>query len=189
MIYAGIDFSMSSPSIAVGTDSNFEDCHIYFLSNVKKLERTYLNNITGSNIPKTFDSNEVRFDLISNWVMDILQRHRVSTVFLEGYALGAKGQVFQIGENTGVLKNKMFNSGIDIIVIEPTVIKKFFTGKGNAKKDQMYDSFYSKTNIQLLEVFDVKKKDSNPVSDIVDSYAILQCGLEEYRDKVLDEEN
>ena len=57
------------------------------------------------------------------------------------------------------------------------MIKKFATGKGNADKDMMYDSFYKETKMNLKKIFDTEKV-GNPVSDIVDSYYIQKIGYE-----------
>ena len=54
---------------------------------------------------------------------------------------------------------------IDYDTIVPSVVKKGATGKGNADKDMMYESFSKETNTDLKKMFDVQKI-GNPVSDI-----------------------
>jgi len=51
------------------------------------------------------------------------------------------------------------------------------TGKGNADKDMMYESFSKETNTDLKKIFDTVKV-GNPISDIVDSYYIAKVGYE-----------
>ena len=61
---------------------------------------------------------------------------------MEGYAYGsAAGQVFQIAENTEVLKYKMYKGEIPYDVLAPKQVKKYFTGSGNSNKGMMFLSF------------------------------------------------
>jgi hypothetical protein len=54
-------------------------------------------------------------------------------------------------------------------------IKKYATGKGNADKQMMYDSFVQDTGSPLrLTLTPDKKEITSPVSDIVDSYFICK---------------
>ena len=61
--------------------------------------------------------------------------------------------------------------------IVPSVVKKHASGKGNADKQLMYDSFLNHTGADLLKAFDMGKL-NNPVTDIVDSYYIAKVGYE-----------
>jgi hypothetical protein len=67
-------------------------------------------------------------------------------VALEGYAYNAKGRVFHIAENTGILKYKMFQRGVPLDIVEPTKVKKFATEKGNASKAGHVFSIYSRNH-------------------------------------------
>jgi len=95
---------------------------------------------------------------------------------LEGYAMGAKGQVFNIGENTGILKYKLREENWPVEVYAPSAIKKFATGKGNANKEKMYEAFIEETGVDLGKVFeqDTSKKIGSPISDIVDAFYIAK---------------
>jgi len=83
---------------------------------------------------------------------------------LESYAFGARGDaVTKIAENGGVLKHEMLNYGVPFETVPPTTVKKYATGKGNAKKLDMYDAFVERTGQELK---------FKAWSDIVDSYFI-----------------
>ena len=56
-------------------------------------------------------------------------------------------------------------------------VKKYASGKGNADKQLMYDSFTEHTKVDLIKMFDMGKL-NNPVTDIVDSYYIAKVGNE-----------
>src|SRR5690554_4155496 len=140
MYFAGIDFSMSCPAITVGPSTDFKKCKSFFYSADKKLQVKYPHNIYGF-IVSPYESQEERFDNLSEWAITILNQFKVTHVCLEGYAFGAKGTVFEIGENTGVLKHKMWKNNIKFITVPPMTVKKYFTGKGNSNKIAMHESF------------------------------------------------
>lgn len=59
-------------------------------------------------------------------------------VVIEGYAWGAKGSsVISLGELGGVVRVALADSGFTYVEVNPSTVKKFATGKGNAKKDEM----------------------------------------------------
>ena len=104
-------------------------------------------------------------------------------MFIEGYAYATVGKshVRSIAENTGLLKNKMWKLRVPFTSFPPTVIKKYATGKGNANKELMYESFVNEllTPLDLKERLTPKaKKVISPISDIVDSYFIAKCGID-----------
>ena len=57
------------------------------------------------------------------------------------------------------------------------LVKKYASGKGNADKQLMYDSFVKHTGVDLMKIFDMNKL-NNPVTDIIDSYYIAKVGNE-----------
>ena len=175
MIIAGIDFSYGSPSIVVYDNTKeftFENCKFFNLNKTKKVQGIHSNiEINGF---ADWDTTEERFYGIATWAMDILQHHKVEHVQIEGYAMGASsGLVFQIAENTGLLKHYMWKAGIKFDAIAPTAVKKSFTGKGNAKKEQMIEEFTRRTGVDISQMIGVNSPTTKPVDDLVDSYAIL----------------
>jgi hypothetical protein len=122
-----------------------------------------------------------RFDQISNWAINrIPHLKRKTYVGLEDYALGARGKVFEIAENTGLLKYKLRKNNIPFQLIAPTTIKKFATGKGNADKTKMYEAWMKETDYDIQKILTPKRtKLGSPVSDIVDSYYILKYIIQE----------
>jgi len=175
----GIDYSLTSPAICITTDFIFENSQFYYLTNKKKYIGPMAKNIFGFE-HKEYDTPIHRFSQISDWVFDTLNEsfHTHQQVYIEGYSFGSKGQaVFQIAENCGILKYRLQELKVPYETIVPSVVKKGATGKGNADKDLMYESFCKDTNTNLKKVFDVEKI-GNPVSDIVDSFYIAKVGYE-----------
>lgn len=177
-MYAGIDYSYTSPSICIGPSKDVNKCKMFFYTDKKKFQGKFGNNVFGIAAPP-YESQIERFHNISEWAMSILLKFNVTDVCLEGYAMGSTGsRVFNIGENTAILKYRMWQNNIRYITPAPTAVKKHFTGKGNAKKPDMHDSFVELTGLSIADLLQ-SKPDSNPVSDIVDGYAMLHYGITE----------
>ena len=172
MIIAGIDYSMSCPSLCIfdtELDFTFQNCDFYYLID-KKTKIIEEGNIHGEYYSK--DSENVkRFDHISDWAITILKNQKVTHVYLEGYSMGSRGRVFHIAENTGVLKQKIYKEGITCEVVPPSTWKKEVVGKGNADKQHVYESM----NVDLKPIFK-SKSITSPINDIADSYFICKYG-------------
>lgn len=56
---------------------------------------------------------------------------------MEGYAYEKTGRVFQLGEVGGVVRLLFHDLKVPLLTIPPTVLKKFATQRGAAKKEQM----------------------------------------------------
>ena len=140
------------------------------------------DNIIGYEHKEWTDPIE-RFKNISDFILDILYTNPLFDqpnyqIFIEGYSYGSKGQgLFQIAENCGILKYRLQDKGYTYETVVPSVVKKGATGKGNADKDMMYESFLKETKINLKKILDTEKC-GNPLSDIVDSYYIQKVGHE-----------
>ena len=176
MMYAGIDYSMTCPAITVGSTKKFINCKTFFYTSSKKFEDKYSSNIYGV-LAFPYESEMERFDNIAQWAMAILKKFKVTEACLEGYAMGAKGKVFNIAENTALLKYQMWKHGIEYYIPSPMTVKKDFSGKGNSNKEAMHNAFIEKTSIDITQIINVKAEKS-PISDIVDSYAMLCYGID-----------
>ena len=170
---AGIDYSTTSPSICIKVDDNWD---IHFLTNKAGLtQEEYWSKpflFFGSYLPKNdyFSDPIGKYKFISSWALDVLDNYDVENVCLEDYAYAATGRVFNIGENTGILKFRMQVRDIEFITVAPTEVKKYATGKGNANKELMLSSFITQTGVDLRDV--IGYTGENPISDIVDSFYI-----------------
>jgi hypothetical protein len=176
MAIAGIDYSLCGPCVCV-FDGETQDvfgihrCSFYYLTTVKKNARVFDGIIYGEMFDD-YNHECQRYETISDWAVDkVLGCNQVG---LEGYAYGASGRaIFQIAENCGLLKYKLYQQGKPIEVISPTAVKKFATGKGNASKEMMVKSFGEKTGIDLKKLISPDRTTiSNPITDIADSYFI-----------------
>lgn len=177
MKIVGIDLSLTSPSLCLhdGDVFNFDNCTFFYRTSIKKsiVNSSFLNGT----LMNEFGCDEERYDIISKWVINLLKGNEVDEVFIEGYAFNAVGRVFQIAENTGILKYKIWKEGIPCTVVPPTVIKKFVTGKGNANKESIDNFFEAETCLSLKSELKLTPKQWNPSSDIIDSYYVCKYGV------------
>ena len=153
------------------------------MTDTKKYQGTFCGgSIMG--VPfKKYNTDIERYALISDYFSKMIEGYasvhsqnlHSLKVMIEGYAMGAKGQVFNIAENTGIMKYRLFQSGITLSIISPKSVKKFATGSGNSDKQAMYDAFLAETKLDLRKELQYDKKDiSSPIGDIVDSYYICK---------------
>lgn len=177
MRIVGIDYSLSSPCVCIcnAETFSFANCRFYFLTDTKKYNID-IDNIQGD-IHSHYFINEERYYNITSWVMDKLQEDDV--VYMEGYSMGSTGRVFNIAENTGILKHYMWKRKYTYNVVPPTVVKKFATGKGNANKELLQTVFEESTGYGLKKKLNMTEKQWNPSSDIIDSYFICKYGFEQ----------
>lgn len=175
--YCGIDLSYTSPAFTVyQKDSN--KYYIYYLTKTKKCQGKFVkNNFTFeglSSIDPKIESH-IKYYNITTWTMDIINQNHpeIKTVLIEGYSMNSRGsRTFDIGENAGMLKYALLDSGRDIIVKSPREIKKFFCGNGGVGKFSVEKKFNEETGFDIREV--IQSKAENPVSDICDSYAMCK---------------
>jgi Holliday junction resolvasome RuvABC endonuclease subunit len=180
--YVGIDYSMTCPAITilpVASVQSLDTCRIGYLSKKKP------NQVHPYIFPyqmEAYEHDTERFDMIAEWAVQFISEKTWGDVYIyiEDYAFAAKGKVFQIGENGGMLKHKLWEAGYKFTSIAPTVIKKFATGSGAAKKEQMYDAFMRLTGVNYLKrLLQPKKvKIDSPLSDVVDSFYICAYAKE-----------
>ena len=171
---------MSSPAICQTTDG--KTYHISYLCKQKKLTGTaettsgdYRFILTGDE-SHLDTSEQARFDKISDWAMDVIQPD--SLICIEDYAFNAKGRVHSTGENTGLLKHKLYKAGHRFETVPPLKLKKFAEAsriKGTTStKDLMEQRFIEVTGIDLRGFYGLGEKVKNPISDIIDSFWLCE---------------
>ena len=182
MRIAGVDYSMTSPAVCVfdgDKDFDFQKCRVYYYTTKPKYAIQQLGYQLNGFLARPPKEMIARYEYLSGWVLPPILSS--DYVCIEDYAYGAKGQVFNIGENTGILKYRMWQQKKKYSTVAPTQVKKFATGKGNANKEAMHDAFANETGINLMAVYKAKgNKIINPVSDIVDAYYICKYGHDTY---------
>jgi crossover junction endodeoxyribonuclease RuvC len=123
----------------------------------------------GRILPKKFRGAE-RLDFITEQLLKLVYDHDIEVIFMEGYSMGspqrggAVGRAFDIGELGGVVKLLAYRGGVDLVLVPPAVLKKFATGKGNAKKPEMIAA------VRKVWGMDI------PQDDMADAFLLYQFG-------------
>ena len=82
--------------------------------------------------------------------------------------MGSRGKVFNLAENTGLLKHKLWKHNIEVILQSPSSIKKFATTKGNANKNVMLKETYKKWGVDFDN------------DNLCDAYGLARMAFEHY---------
>jgi len=184
--FVGFDYSMSSPAMCVlGDDGLWSNSTTYFLTDKHKYARVFSTQkgfqVIGQ-VHKLYTKQPQRFENIARHFIEILGWHMEEpyNISIEDYSMGSKGKVFHIAENTGLLKYLLWKYNFEVRLVPPTTIKKFATGKGNAKKEQMRDAFEQETGMDLSKIMDQSGKLDSPVTDVIDAYYIAKYAKVSY---------
>lgn len=87
--------------------------------------------------PNRGESEGMRVVRFKAKVKEIITTEEISLVAYERPAGFHKGSIMVASEMVGVLKDLCIELGVDLACYSATEIKKWATGKGNAKKDAM----------------------------------------------------
>jgi len=179
----GIDYSINSPALTIKDNNDF-----YFYCFAEKLPKTipFKDGFITKKLEKN-GNNIIDASLVAKDILKILQNHNVINVNLEGYSYQSSSKaIFQIAENTGILKYFLLQAGIKINIIQPSTVKQK-AGGGGFKKFDMLQAFLKQENLKDNLFHQNCKKYENelykynqdktmiigvksPYSDIVDSY-------------------
>lgn len=149
-LFVGIDPSFNSTGIIV-LDENAEmvDQKNFSLAEYGEIEEKLL-----------------KFEELIAFIPNIV---RLGGVYIEGPAYMAKGQyVLQMGALHFLLRLYLYKRDVFFKVIAPGTLKKFVTGKGNAKKDLMLLKVYKRWGVEF------------EIDDLADAYGLARMALEEY---------
>lgn len=179
----GIDYSMTCPAAVIINMEmpKFNAMRMMYIHQSQR--KNLLTNIDGHAYPDSH-SPEERFDKLSGIMVDWLEYNTAGKVevWIEDYAFAAKGKVFHIGENTGLLKHKLWMKGIPYHVVAPAAVKKFATGKGTADKLEMYSTFVSEIDHDIMvESGSKQATPGSPFADLADAYFIAKYGAHQLR--------
>lgn len=182
MVYGGIDYSINCPCICIYDDSKGNFSHstseyYFYQHNVSKKEQERWETLNLENIHPVaqmeWNDNTSRYLALADFFLSILLQYDVKIVAMEDYAMGANGRVFNIAECTGYLKQMMMLVGIEFHPFAPTLVKRVFSGKGNADKEFMVKTYGMRYSQSIPDIFGKHGYFESPVSDIVDSHAML----------------
>ena len=105
-------------------------------------------------------------------------------LYMEGYAYGAKGTIFEIAEITQTFKMFAYDyffrnrvQNFELYTLPPMTLKKFITGDGHATKNDIKNELYKKYSINFTD-YDCELKGSDISEDLNDAFALVKFGSE-----------
>ena len=106
-----------------------------------------------TNVVKT-SSKQPMMDRYKQILASVLATADVGTslYIIEGYSFGSfmkSSSLSNLMELGGIIKYELSLKGAPFYVVPPTVLKKFITGKGNAKKEDMKLALYKKYEFEF----------------------------------------
>lgn len=114
---------------------------------------------------------------IASHLQAIARHFNVQTIGLEGLAFAKFGNATRdlAGLQYAIINNLRFISMRDVKIISPNALKKYATGKGNVKKQEMVDFLPD----NVLNSFQALYKKSTGLYDVADAYWIAKYVLEQ----------
>jgi len=143
----------------VGIDQSYSGFGITFL----KADGTH-ETLVKKFDPSKYGPGPSRLQVIADWLGRVLAEHDVLSdvldsdiehVCMEGYASGAKFGREKAGELGGLVKLSLFNYDFLLeetkypTIVTPTGLKKFITGSGGAKKNEILLGVYRRWGIEF----------------------------------------
>ena len=170
-IFMGVDQSLTGTGITVKENNKYT----YYLIGTKKTKDTKCPSIDYTKRLKKLVSEVEKY-------IDI---HNPDMICIEGMSYGSTGAVvFESGGLSHMFRSLFLDKGIPFIIAPPTVIKKFWTGKGNADKLLMVQTAELKgVEIPFTERLN---KETHLNNNVVDAHAMCEFleRYEEYLDKI-----
>ncbi len=161
MVYMGVDQSLTGTGVAVYDGKKYT----YHLFGTEKTKKTKCPTIDRTR----------RLMILKEQLRQLIWDYKPDLIGMEGMAFGAQGAaLMDIGGLSHMFRELFIEEDKKFIIAPPTVIKKFFTGKGNANKMFMIESAeFRGVEIPFLKKykeFSEKKFDDN----VVDAHAICE---------------
>jgi Holliday junction resolvasome RuvABC endonuclease subunit len=163
----------SDRSVYLGIDQSYNGFAITAFQNENYYTEVYKSDKRGIDRLRDIQGH------VMNW---LYQFNNVEDVAMEGYAFGSQ-MANMLGELGGMVKLTLLDFGIYPLIVPPTNLKKYVTGKGNGiSKSQMLLHVYKKWDAEFT---DDNAADSYALAHLVSGSYTLAYEKEVY-DKLQD---
>jgi len=155
----GLDASLSSTGYSI-----FED-----------------EELKGYGLIKTKKTDENRFFKIYSEIKHIIKENNIKCIIMEDGYIGMNRQhSMEITKVRGIIQLIGEMENITTFVLSPMSIKKYIAGKGNAKKEDVYNTLCRIFENNLIfnsigPYSDIERKNIKKTSDIYDAISIALC--------------
>jgi crossover junction endodeoxyribonuclease RuvC len=134
----GLDLSMTASGCVVLKDGHLE---------VKLLIKTK------PTAEKTHVKELERLMSIVSKIEDILSEREIAMVAIEGLSFGSRNSsaLIQLSGLNYMVRKLLYEYKIPFVIVAPTTLKKYITGKGNGPKDVIMMNIYKKYGVTLTD--------------------------------------
>lgn len=154
--------------VYLGIDQSYSGFAITALQNDSFYAEVYKSDKGGIDRLRDIQSH------VMNWLYEF---NNVADVSMEGYAFGSQ-MANMLGELGGMVKLTLLDFGIYPMIVPPTTLKKYVTGKGTGvPKSQMLLFVYKKWDVDIT---DDNAADSYALARLVSGYRTLAYEKEIY---------
>lgn len=127
-------------------------------------------SISAGTIPVKKAKGNERLGYIRDKFKQIILKHKIDIIFIEGYSFGSQGRSFlSLAELGGVIRLLFYEMNIPYYQIYPLAVKKFITGVGNAEKEELVKVIKKDFNISFTG-------NKRSILDKTDAFAIAYFG-------------
>ncbi len=163
----------------LGIDPSFSGCGIAHFGNGTKeffLIKAEKNSSSSIDITR-------RILKIKEEIRLLIKNIKPDYIGLEGPSFASQSaSVIQMGALNHILRELFIEEGVKFFIIPPTVVKKYFTGKGNSDKLAMIEEAMKRganipffTTIKKQRVFDDNVTDAYAIASFVEDYLQDKC--------------
>lgn len=134
--------------ITIGIDSSLTGTGLVVLDDDKIVEqRLIISKPTG----KDPLSEMLRIMTIVEDIENSIIMFKPKLATMEGIAMGARGAITQLSGLNYLIRRMLVAHGVSFVIVAPTSLKKFVTGKGIGPKDVMMLEVYKKYGVSIPE--------------------------------------
>lgn len=175
----GIDPSPSGTAIAIFEDGVLQDVH--FCVKTKIVSKKYKNATYVPNAKMNDEPGRLkRLRIVNNLLINLIQTHKPEYIALEDFLWHSRhirSSIVQ-AELGGALRATILDYGIKLRTYEPSTIKIFYVGKGDADKTDMMKKGKTDSSLKSLGLCTLEDKDLNNVVDAVAIGYLLNAELQ-----------
>lgn len=150
MTVIGLDLSLTHTGICVLSKDNFETFSVtskpHGNGHVLELERM--------------------LKIVDRLTAEV-EKHKASLVVIEGLAFMARNTtaLVQLSGLNYLIRDRLYQRKIPFVIVAPSTLKKFITGKGNAQKDHLMLELYKRYGVTILD------------NNESDAFGLAKCGM------------
>lgn len=146
-VYGPGVFNPPGEPLDIGIDQSYSGFAVTLYGGQDSSFYTRVDKFEGKGV----DRLEAIYNHVNNMLTELKEEHLIGNVAMEGYAYGSQ-MSHMLGELGGIVKLALKGHGVYPLIIPPTTLKKYVTGKGTGiQKNQMLLHTYKKWGVEFTD--------------------------------------